>query len=69
MAKKKEEIPMLERFEKHAATKTEARRVYNIVEDQDFMHMSLEELLYLRGLGRKGALLVVEVACDLTGKK
>lgn len=61
-------IPMIERFEKHAATKSEARRVYNLVYDQDFMSMTLEQLLYLKGMGRRAALLVMEVAADLAGK-
>lgn len=68
MVPEKKELTLLERFEKHAKTKSEAKRIYNLVKDQDVMHMTLEQLLYLKGIGRKALLLVMEVAADIAGK-
>lgn len=68
MAFEKKEITLTERFEKHAATKQEAARVRMLVSDYDILHMTFDELLSIKGMGRKGALLVMEVACDLKGK-
>lgn len=65
MAFEKKEITMLERFEKYAKTKSTAKRVYNLVSDIDFSHMSLCELSKIPGMGRAALLLVTEVACDL----
>jgi len=67
--KEKKELTLLERFEKYAATKSEAKRIYNLVDGQPFMEMTIMDLLAVKGMGRKGALLVMEVACDLAGKK
>ena len=69
MATGKKEINLLELFEKHAATKTEAKRVYGLVEKYDLMALDMNNLLAIKGMGRKAALLVMEVACDLKGKK
>lgn len=63
------ENTMLELFEKHAANKTEAKRVYNLVKNTELVNWRIEDLLSLKGMGRKGALLCMEVACDLQGKK
>lgn len=65
----KKELSLLERFEKHAPTKSVAKRVYNLVKDQPFMEMTLAQLLALKGMGRQALLLVVEVASDLMNKK
>ena len=69
MGPEKKKITLLERFEKHASSKAEAKRAYNLVKDVPFMEMTLVQLLYLKGMGRKTALLVMEVACDLSDKK
>lgn len=63
------ENTMLELFEKHATSKTEAKRVYNLVKNTELVNWRIEDLLSLKGMGRKGALLCMEVACDLQGKK
>lgn len=60
---------MLELFKKHAASKSEAKRVYNLVKNTELVNWRIEDLLSLKGMGRKGALLCMEVACDLQGKK
>ena len=69
MFKKAPAPTLLELFEKHAASANEAKRVYRLVEGHDLLSMSLEELLSLKGVGRKAALLIIEVVCDLKGKK
>ena len=56
-------------FLKHAKTKSEARRVYNLVKNTELTIWELGDLLSLKGMGRQGALLSMEVACDLVGKK
>lgn len=56
-------------FLKHAKTKSEACRVYNLVKNTELVNWRIEDLLSLKGMGRKGALLCMEVACDLQGKK
>ena len=63
------ENTMLELFEKHATTKTEAKRVYNLVKNTELVNWRIEDLLSLKGMGRQGALLCMQVACDLVGKK
>ena len=63
------ENTLLELFEKHAASKTEAKRVYNLVKNTELVNWRLEDLLSLKGMGRQGALLCMQVACDLMGKK
>lgn len=68
MATEKKEINVLDLFVKHAASETEAKRVYKLVGD-DFMKLSFDKLLKIKGMGRKGLLLVAEVAADLAGKK
>lgn len=65
----KKELTLLERFEKHASTKAFAKKVYKLVAATDFCSMSVNQLLTIPGMGRKAALLVVEVACDLNGVK
>ena len=67
MAEKKE-ITLTDLFEKHAVTKQEAARVRMLVSDHDILRMTFDELLSIKGMGRKGALLVTQVACDLKGK-
>ena len=69
MAKEKKELTLLERFELHASTKSEAKRVYGLIEDYAIMGMNFSDLMAIKGMGRKGALLVMEVVCDLAGKK
>lgn len=61
-------LTLLERFGKHAKTKSEAKRVYNLVKDEPFMEMTMTQLLYIRGIGRKALILVMEVAADIAGK-
>ena len=56
-------------FLKHAPTKSEARRVYNLVKNTELTIWEIGDLLSLKGMGRQGALLCMEVACDLVGKK
>ena len=68
MAFEKKETTLVDLFEKHAATKQEAARVRMLVSDYDILHMTFGELLSIKGMGRKGALLVMHVACDLKGK-
>lgn len=63
------ENTMLELFEKHAPTKTEAKRVYNLVKNTELVNWRIEDLLSLKGMGRWGAILCMQVACDLVGKK
>ena len=60
---------LLELFEKHAANKTEAKRVFNIVKHTELDVWEIGELLAMDGIGRKSALLIMEVACDLHGLK
>lgn len=69
MKKEKKELTLLERFELHAATKSEAKRVYGLIENYAIMGMNFSDLMAIKGMGRKGALLVMEVVCDLAGKK
>lgn len=69
MAAEKKEINLLELFEKHATSKNEAKRVYGLIEKYDMMALDMNNLLAIKGMGRKAALLVMEVACDLKGKK
>ena len=63
------ELTLVERFEKHAASKSEATRVYSRVKDYAIMDLTLNELLSIPGIGRKAAILVLEVAADLKNKK
>lgn len=63
------ETTLLELFKKHASTPQEAQRVYALVKGTELDVWEIGELLGLKGMGRKGALLVMEVACDLWGKK
>ena len=60
---------MYELFLKHAPTKSEARRVYNLVKNTDLRVWTIEDLLKLDGIGRKSIILIVQVACDLEGVK
>lgn len=74
----KNKLSVLEMFEKHAASKSEARRVVNCllrsIDDRmtledAIMLMSVNELMSIRGIGRRAIMLIMEVACDLAGKK
>lgn len=67
--KNRNEETLLALFEKYASTPQEAKRVYNLVKNTELDVWEIGELLALKGMGRKGALLVMEVACDLWGKK
>lgn len=69
MAFEKKEYTLLERFEQHAASKSEAKRVYGLIPEDAIMDLTLGDLMAIKGMGRKGALLVMEVVCDLAGKK
>ena len=60
---------LLELLEKHATTKAEAKRVFNIVKHTELDFWEIGELLAMDGIGRKSALLIMEVACDLHGMK
>lgn len=64
-----DENTMFDLFLKHASSKSEARRVYNLVKHTELTIWEIGELLSLKGMGRKGALLCMEVACDLQGMK
>lgn len=66
---KKTELTLAERFEKYASSKAEAVRVCSLVKDHAILDASLDELLSIPGVGRKAALLIMQVACDLKGKK
>lgn len=68
MAEKKE-LTMEERYLKYASSKSEAKRVMKLMEGHALLDMTLNELLQIPGIGRKAALLVMQVACDLNGKK
>lgn len=69
MTKKIDGTTMLDRFKQHTKTPIFAVKVHNLVEGKDICAMTFEELLSIHGMGRKGALLCMEVACDLMGKK
>lgn len=69
MATEKKEISLLELFEKHATSKSEAKRVYALIAQYDVLALDLGTLFAIKGMGRKAALLVTEVAADLKGKK
>ena len=60
---------LLELFKKHAACESEAKRVFNLVKNTELVNWRIEDLLSLKGMGRQGALLCMQVACDLVGKK
>lgn len=61
---------MYELFLKHAKSKSEATRVYALLPAEfDILTCTIEDLLAIKGIGRKSALLIMEVACDLVGKK
>lgn len=68
MAEKKE-LTLEERYLKYASSKSEAKRVMKLMEGHALLDMTLNELLQIPGFGRKAALLVMQVACDLNGKK
>ena len=59
----------LEMLEKHTDSKPFAKKVFKMVEFMSIESTSLADLLKIPGMGRKGALLVMEAACDLAGKK
>lgn len=68
----KKEITLEERFMQNAVTPTVGKTVYNKLvkaKVDNFMHMSLEQLLAIPGIGRSAAILIMDVACDLAGKK
>lgn len=71
MAFEKKEITLLERFEKFAASKSEAKRVYRLVEralDDDlsaFEHNGLSVFAAYKGFGEKALLLVAQVQIDI----
>lgn len=69
----KKEVTMLERFQKYAATKSEGTRVYNALKkfydkDElvpgDFEMVSVAFLLRIKGISRKAAKVVIDVAAD-----
>ena len=59
----------LEMLEKHTDSKSFAKKVYGLVEFVSLESTSMADLLRIPGMGRKGALLVMEAACDAMGKK
>lgn len=68
----KKEITLEERFMMNATTPTAGKTVYNKLVKanvKDFTKLSLEQILAIPGMGRQAARLVMEVACDLAGKK
>ena len=40
-----------------------------LVKDYSLLDLTFDELLRIPGIGRKAALLIMQVACDLYGKK
>lgn len=66
-----EEVDLLEQFEKFATTKTEAKRVFNIVckaLDHDLSAFELNSLAFFatqRGLGAKALMLIAQVQIDI----
>lgn len=69
----KKELSMQERFQKHAATKSEGTRVYNVLKRwfdkdelavQDFEMVSVAFLLKIKGISRKAAKVVIDVVAD-----
>ncbi len=68
MAEKKE-LTLEERYLKYASSKSEAKRVMKLMEGHSLLDTTLDELLRIPGIGRKAALLIMQVACDLHGKK
>ena len=62
-----------ELFSEKAPRGNYGKKVYNLLKkelgDKSFTKLTVEELLNVKGLGRKGALLAIEVAADLAGKK
>lgn len=64
-----EKSPVFVLFVKHAKSKAEATRVFSLLPDKYILDLSMGELLEIKGIGRKAALLVMEVAADLAGKK
>ena len=65
----KTQLTFVERLEKHGATKSVAAKIDSVLDGVDIMKITLADLLKIPGMGRKNALLVMEVACDLAGKK
>ena len=65
----KVEPTLEERIAKYAATPADAKRLCKLLRGKGFMDLSLEQLLMIPGLGRKGALVIMQVACDIKGKK
>ena len=68
MAEKKE-LTLEERYLKYASSKSEAKRVMKLMEGHALLDTTLDELLHIPGIGRKAALLIMQVGCDLYGKK
>lgn len=64
-----EKSPVFELFLEHAKSKAEATRVFSLLPDKYILDLSMRELLSIKGIGRKAAHLVMEVAADLAGKK
>lgn len=64
-----EKSPVFELFLEHAKSKAEAARVFSLLPDKYILDLSMRELLSIKGIGRKAALLVMEVAADLAGKR
>ena len=65
----KKELTLEDRFLKYAASKSEVKRVMTLVKDYSLLDLTFDELLRIPGIGRKAALLIMQVACDLYGKK
>jgi len=68
----KKPLTLEERFMKEAVTPAVGKTVYNKLvkaKVDNFMHMSLEQLLAIPGIGRQAAILIMCVACDLAGKR
>lgn len=69
----KKEISIEERFVNRAVTPSFGKTVFGKLvkaeEDGTFMYCTLDQLLAIPGIGRQAALLIMDVACDLAGKK
>lgn len=59
----------LEMLEKHTDSKPFAKKIFKMVECISLESTSISDLLAIPGMGRKGAILVMEAACDIAGKK
>lgn len=68
----KKEITLEECFMNKAVTPTFGKTVYNKLQKAGVKYLTtltLDQVLAIPGIGRQAALLIMDVACDLAGKK